>query len=118
MAAVDEDAVRQIVLNLLDNAVKYGPAGGVVHVAVTPAGGEVRIAVDDQGPGVPPAERKRIWRRYERLERERERAIAGAGIGLAVVQELVELHGGRAWVESGASGGAVFQVALPTEVTP
>jgi len=118
LAAVDEDAVRQIVLNLLDNAVKYGPAGGAVRVTVALAGAEVRIAVADDGPGVPASDRKRIWRRYERLERERGRAIAGAGIGLAVVHELVALHGGRAWVESGAAGGALFHVALPAEATP
>ncbi|HYC58876.1 MAG TPA: HAMP domain-containing sensor histidine kinase [Thermoanaerobaculia bacterium] len=111
-ANVDEDAVRQIVLNLLDNAVKYGPDAQTIRVEVARAGDAIRIAVDDEGPGIPPRQRERIWRRYVRLERERTRAIAGAGIGLAVVRELAALHGGRAWCEDG-SRGARFVVELP-----
>lgn len=114
-AAVDDDAFRQIVLNLLDNAVKYGPANQNVMVGVERGVGAVRVVVEDEGPGVPAKERKRIWRRYERLDRERERAIAGAGIGLAVVWELVAKHRGRVWVEDGGRGGARFVVELPAE---
>ena len=105
----DPDAVSQIVLNLLDNAVKYGPAGQEVRIVVE----RNRVIVDDAGPGIPPRERKRIWRRYERLQRDAQRAVAGAGIGLAVVRELVALHGGKAWVEESARGGARFIVELP-----
>jgi signal transduction histidine kinase len=114
MASVDEDALRQVVLNLLDNAVKYGPAGQTIVVEVARVNGSVRIAVDDEGPGIPPRQRKRIWRRYVRLGRERARAIAGAGIGLAVVAEIVKLHGGRAWCENGPRGGSRFVVELPS----
>ena len=114
-AAVDRDAVRQIVLNLLDNAVKYGPAEQEVRVLVEKGVEKgVRIIVDDAGPGIPPAERKRIWRRYERLERDRDRAVAGAGIGLSLVRELVRLHGGAVHVEESARGGAKFIVELPS----
>src|SRR5207247_2198447 len=81
-ANVDEGAVRQIVLNLLDNAVKYGPEGQQVVVRLERDATSVRIAVDDEGPGIPPRERRRVWSRYYRLGRETERAIAGAGIGL------------------------------------
>jgi signal transduction histidine kinase len=112
-AMVDEDAVRQIVLNLLDNAVKYGPEGQTIRVDVQRVDDRVRIAVEDEGPGIPPRQRQRIWRRYVRLARERSRAIAGAGIGLAVVRELAQLHGGRAWCEAGTRGGARFIVELP-----
>ncbi len=108
----DSDAISQIVLNLLDNAVKYGPAGQEVEVIVEKTAG-VRIIVDDAGPGVPPGDRRRIWRRYERLPRDSGRAVAGAGIGLAVVRELVALHHGKAWVEEAPRGGARFIVELP-----
>jgi signal transduction histidine kinase len=109
----DADAISQIVLNLLDNAVKYGPPGQEVQVSVERADNTVRIIVDDAGPGVPPRDRKRIWRRYERLPRDSKRAVAGAGIGLAVVRELALLHGGKAWTEESARGGACFIVELP-----
>jgi signal transduction histidine kinase len=112
VANVDEDAIRQIVLNLLDNAVKYGPEGQTIRVSVQRDDAHVRIAVEDEGPGIPPRQRKRIWRRYVRLSRERDRAIAGAGIGLALVRELAALHGGRAWCEAGAIG-AKFIVEIP-----
>ena len=111
IAFVDEDAIRQIVLNLLDNAAKYGPDGQTIRVTVQQG---VRIIVEDEGPGIPAHQRKRIWRRYARLPRERERAIAGAGIGLAVVRDLVRLHGGRAWCESAEGGGARFIVEVPS----
>jgi signal transduction histidine kinase len=113
LATVDEDGIRQIVLNLLDNAVKYGPEGQTIRVEVKRIGESIHLAVEDEGPGIPPRQRKRIWRRYVRLGRERTRAIAGAGIGLAVVRELVALHGGRAWCEAGAHGGARFVVEIP-----
>ncbi|HJW96022.1 MAG TPA: HAMP domain-containing sensor histidine kinase [Thermoanaerobaculia bacterium] len=108
-ANVDESAVRQIVLNLLDNAVKYGPAGQTVTVRIE----DHRIIVDDEGPGIPPRERRRVWSRYYRLPRESERAIAGAGIGLSVVRELAALHGGRARIEESPRGGARVIVELP-----
>ncbi|MFL6244490.1 MAG: sensor histidine kinase [Thermoanaerobaculia bacterium] len=112
MATVDEDAIRQIVLNLLDNAVKYGPETQTIRVEVARVDDVIRIAVDDEGPGIPFRQRKRVWRRYVRLDRERTRAIAGAGIGLAIVRELAALHGGRAWCEAGSRGGARFIVEL------
>jgi signal transduction histidine kinase len=110
----DPDALRQIVLNLLDNAVKYGPAGQTVTVGLGATGGQARLTVDDQGPGVPPGDRDRVWERFFRLPRDREAPAPGTGIGLAVVRELVALHGGRAWVESAPdSGGARFVVEWP-----
>ena len=94
VAAVDPEAFRQMLLNLLDNAVKYGPEDQSVTVTLAPAdaAGRVRVTVDDQGPGIPPAERERIWERFWRLERDRGSAVAGTGIGLAVVRELAALH--------------------------
>ena len=113
MASVDDDALRQVLLNLLDNAVKYGPEGQEVRVGVTPGSPGARVWVDDEGPGVPAGDRDRIWQRFFRLEAHRESAIAGTGIGLTVVRDLVALHGGRSWVETGARGGARFVVEFP-----
>ena len=114
-ASVDDDAMRQVLLNLLDNAAKYGPDGQEIAVDVRRIADSIRISVDDEGPGIPPRDRKRIWHRYRRLARERERAIAGAGIGLAVVRDIVRLHHGKTWCESGARGGARFVIDLPLE---
>lgn len=110
----DPDALRQIVLNLLDNAVKYGPSGQTVTVAVAIAAERARLVVDDAGPGIPAGERDRVWERFFRLPRDRGgTAAAGTGIGLAVVRELAALHGGRAWVENAPGGGARFVVEWP-----
>ncbi len=112
-AAVDDEALRQILLNLLDNAVKYGPACQVVLVGLERVNGRVRLWVDDEGPGIPARDRRRIWLSFERLERDRRSAVAGTGIGLAVVRQLVELQGGTIDVEAGTRGGARFVVELP-----
>ncbi len=112
-APVDIDALRQILLNLLDNAIKYGPSDQRVQVTLTELPGHVQISVSDQGPGIPRMDRERIWGGYYRLDRGRRSAIAGTGIGLAVVRELVARHGGRTRVENGCDGGARFVVEIP-----
>ncbi len=109
----DPGAMQQIVLNLLDNAVKYGPSGQHIRVSAALRDGTAVIRVADEGPGIPEADRHKVWERFGRLERERASAVAGAGIGLAVVRELTLLHGGRTYVESGPTGGAVFVIELP-----
>lgn len=113
VAPLDRDAIRQVLLNLLDNAVKYGPPGQRVTVGAEVEGARVRIRVDDEGPGVPPAERERVWEPYRRLARDVESATGGSGIGLAVVRELVTLHGGRASVVERPGGGARFLIEVP-----
>jgi signal transduction histidine kinase len=119
VAPVDGDALHQMLLNLLDNAVKYGPSGQTVTLGLTVSDRRARIWVDDQGPGIPAADRERIWDRFWRLERDRGSAVAGTGIGLSVVRELVALHGGRAWTEdtpgSGDRAGSRFVIELPLE---
>jgi signal transduction histidine kinase len=112
-APLDADAIRQVLLNLLDNAVKYGPRGQRVEVSAAEENGWLRIQVDDEGPGIPEAERARIWEPYRRLAREVEAATGGSGIGLAVVRELVELHGGRAFVADRPGAGSRFVLRLP-----
>ena len=112
--SADRSALRQILLNLLDNAVKYGPPGQTVRVDAQAAAdaGRTRIAVEDQGPGVPLEDRERVWEGYYRLRREARSAVAGSGIGLAVVRSLVSELGGTAWVEDAPAGGARFVVEL------
>jgi signal transduction histidine kinase len=110
---IDADAFRQIVLNLLDNAVKYGPEGQTVAVRLAGHDGLLRLTVDDQGPGVPHADRHRIFERFVRLERDRDANTAGTGLGLALVRELAALHGGRAWTEEAPVGGARMAVEWP-----
>jgi signal transduction histidine kinase len=118
VARVDPRALRQIVLNLLDNAVKYGPLGQTVTVSLAGTDLTVLVAVEDKGPGVPRGERDRIWEPYYRLGRETEAAVGGSGIGLAIVRELVLLHGGRTWVEDAEAGGARFVAEFPRDFDP
>ncbi len=113
-AYVDPAALRQILLNLLDNAVKYGPAGQVVRVTLAAQDGRARLMVDDAGPGIPNSDRVRIWKAFHRLERDVNSAVAGSGIGLAVVCELVLGHNAKAWVEEAPGGqGSRFVVEFP-----
>ena len=112
-------ALRQVLLNLLDNAMKYGGDGTQVRVEVSSmTTGGARVRVDDNGPGVPPKERERIWRPFERGDVARTRAAGGSGIGLTIIREIAEEHGGRAWVEPAPAGGARFVVELPDEAAP
>jgi signal transduction histidine kinase len=111
-ARLDSDAFTQIILNLLDNAVKYGPPGQTVSVALDQTDGAVRVLVDDEGPGVPPEDRSRIWEPFVRVS-QRGAGSDGSGLGLAVVRELVEAHGGTARVDTSPRGGARFIVVLP-----
>jgi len=110
---LDRDALRQILLNLLDNAAKYGPPGQTITVGSEISGGVARIWVEDQGPGIPHEDRRRVWDPYVRLNRSAESATGGSGIGLSVVRELVELHGGRTRAEGSPVGGARVLVELP-----
>jgi signal transduction histidine kinase len=111
-AHVDPAAFRQILLNLFDNAVKYGRPDQTIIVSVTKRGAMAVVSVADQGPGVPMEARVSIFAPYSRLVTASTSAIAGTGIGLAVVRELVRLHGGDVRVEDAPGGGARFVVEL------
>lgn len=113
VAPVDEGAIRQILLNLLDNAVKYGPDGQTVAVSLTLERSRAVLYVDDEGDGVPESESKRIWDPFVRLHSGEYSVSTGSGIGLSVVRQLVTLHGGTCRVDEAPSGGARFVVELP-----
>jgi signal transduction histidine kinase len=110
----DERRVHQVVFNLLSNAVKFTPEGGSIVVASARADREVRVSVTDTGPGIAPEDQERIFAEFQQTDvglKQRE----GTGLGLALSKRLVELHGGRIWVESEPGHGSSFVIALPIE---
>jgi len=108
--AMRPDALRHIVLNLLDNAVKYGPPGQTVRVTIRPEAQGVAIIVDDEGPGIPAADRERIWHAFTRGSTAVSNG--GSGIGLTIVREVAAANGGSARVDASPAGGARFVVTL------
>src|SRR3954451_1928561 len=111
--SVDKRRFERVVVNLLDNARQH--AGGAVRLAVEDAGGDVAVVVEDAGPGVPEAEKARIFERFARGTAARHRL--GTGLGLALVAEHAHLQHGRAWVEDRPGGGSRFIVVLPGDPT-
>lgn len=111
-AEVDAAKVERIVENLLANAVRHTPAGSRIWVRVEPGGTDLTLVVEDEGPGVPPEERERIFEPFRQGAAAPEHS-PGVGVGLALVARFAELHGGRAWVEERPGGGASFRVRLP-----
>ena len=112
-ATADHDRLEQILINLVDNAVKYTDAGGRVTVAARPADAVVEIAVADTGVGIPPADLPRITERFYRVDRARSRELGGTGLGLAIVKHLVIAHGGELTIESEPGRGTTVRVTVP-----
>jgi signal transduction histidine kinase len=110
IVAGERAALARVVGNLIDNALKYG---GAAEVSVSAGTGAIEITVDDRGPGVPAAERQRIFEPFLRLDPSRNRERGGAGLGLAISRHLVQCHGGAIGVEDRPGGGARFRVSLP-----
>ncbi|HZC31360.1 MAG TPA: ATP-binding protein, partial [Gaiellaceae bacterium] len=111
--AADPAQLRQVLANLLDNAVKYSPDGGPITVELSQGDRSVRFAVRDRGLGIPDAERERIFEKFYRLDPGMSRGIGGTGLGLYICRELVRRVGGRIWVESSNGGGSTFVVEIP-----
>jgi|GEM_PF-2257233 PAS domain S-box-containing protein len=116
--AVDEQQLRQVLVNLVENAVKYSPDGGPVQVNVSKAPRGVRWAVSDEGLGIPAAERRRVFEKFYRLDPHMTRGIGGTGLGLYICHELVRRLDGRIWVESNNSKGSTFFIELPAAEKP
>lgn len=106
----DATRLRQVAANLVDNAVKYTPAGGKVTVRAALEGKDAVLTVSDNGPGVPPAEQGRVWERLYRGDASRSQR--GLGLGLSMVRAIVEAHRGKVTLRNGAEGGAIFEVRL------
>jgi two-component system phosphate regulon sensor histidine kinase PhoR len=121
-ARIDERAIQLAVINLVDNALKYAPGGETITIRACGHDGGVRIEVGDEGPGVAPEDRHRIFERFVRLSGSRDEKssseksrspVRGSGIGLALVKHIAESHGGRAWVESELGHGSTFTFTIP-----
>jgi signal transduction histidine kinase len=112
----DRDKLTQVMANLLSNAVKYSPNGGEIVVSTRVEGSTVHIVVRDHGMGIPKAALETIFERYGRVESLATRHIQGTGLGLPIVRQIVQLHGGAVWVESNVGEGSVFHVTLPRGV--
>jgi two-component system phosphate regulon sensor histidine kinase PhoR len=113
LVLADRERVREILLNLLDNAVKYSPQGGEIVVELQPTNGTVAVSVTDQGIGIPAAELDHIFERFYRVDTTDDREIYGHGLGLYIVKKLVEAHGGSIAVESTVGQGSRFTFTLP-----
>jgi PAS domain S-box-containing protein len=113
LALADEDKLRQVLVNLVDNAVKYSPDGGEVTVELGPRGDRVQVAVRDGGLGIPPGEQERIFEKFYRLDPSLTRGVGGSGLGLYISRELVSRMGGTLTVDSRPGDGATFLLELP-----
>jgi len=112
-AMADAERVERALLNLLSNAHKYGRAGGTITLSLEERDGQAVFGVTDDGPGIPEAYQDRIFERFYRRETEATGRNQGSGLGLPIARAMVELHGGRIWVESGQGAGTTFWFTLP-----
>jgi signal transduction histidine kinase len=108
----DEQRLTQVLLNLVGNALKFTDVGEVRIVAISANGG-FAVSVTDTGPGIPPEEQTRIFEEFHQVDNSNTKAKGGTGLGLAIAKQIVQMHGGRIWVESTPGKGATFQVELP-----
>jgi PAS domain S-box-containing protein len=111
---VDAQRLERVLLNLLSNAHKYGREGGTIRLSLARRSDEVVVAVADDGPGIAAADQEHVFERYYRSETEATRHKQGSGLGLPIARALVELHGGRLWLESTPGAGTTFWIVLPT----
>ena len=111
--AGDPERTRQVLTNLIDNAIKYSPQGGRIDLGVQADGSHARFTVRDEGLGIPLGEQKRIFEKFYRLDPDHRRGIGGSGLGLYICRELVRSMNGRIWVDSDPGEGATFTFELP-----
>jgi len=114
----DRLVLREAIANVVDNAIKYSPQASTIDVRVRPGNGRASVSVADQGSGIAPEHRERIFDRFFRVDEGRSRDAGGAGLGLAIARWAVEVNGGRISVEPGAKGGSIFRIVLPLAAPP
>jgi len=112
-AFVDADRFQQVFHNLFENAMRYTPAGGAIHVRLSEAPGEARMDVSDTGIGIPPQDQPFVFERFFRSDRARRAYTGGSGLGLSIVRWIVDAHKGAIAVESAPGKGSTFTVRLP-----
>jgi signal transduction histidine kinase len=114
MVIGDRDYLEQILINLIDNAIKYGREGGNITVsAIQKNQSEIEVSVRDNGIGIPREDLPRIFERFYRVDKGRSQEMGGTGLGLSIVKHLVQVHGGRTWAESQQGKGSTFYFTLP-----
>ncbi|HWF18207.1 MAG TPA: ATP-binding protein, partial [Verrucomicrobiae bacterium] len=113
-ARADTDRLEQVLFNLVENAIKYGRSEGKVTIGgLKNSDSKVELWVQDDGPGIPPDSRDRIFERFYRVDRARSRETGGTGLGLSIVKHIVQAHGGEVWVKSELGKGTTFFFTLP-----
>lgn len=110
---IDEERIRQIVTNLLNNAIRYSPEGSQIDINLNETDRAVQISVSDNGPGIPDSDIEFVFNRFYRVDSSRDRASGGRGLGLSIAKEFVEAHGGNIWVESDYGNGSQFTFEIP-----
>jgi signal transduction histidine kinase len=114
----DRALLRRLLANLIENAVRYTPKGGEIHVRAARRDDTVRLAVCDTGVGIDQAEQDRVFDRFYRAEQSRSRETGGAGLGLSICRRIVELHGGTIRIDSEKTAGTTVTVDLPSGPAP
>lgn len=112
---VDTDKIQQVLDNIMNNAIKYSPDGGVIACRLVETHNHVIMSITDQGLGIPKEAISHVFDRFYRVDKARSRAQGGTGLGLAISKEVVQMHGGRIWVESREGEGSTFYISLPYE---
>jgi signal transduction histidine kinase len=110
---LDRDKIKEVLINLISNAVKYSPDGGAVRVRMKQVESNVQVEIQDEGMGISPENQKKLFQAFYRVDNSLTYEVSGTGLGLAIVKAIVDQHGGRVWCESEVGRGSTFFVLLP-----
>lgn len=113
LVLADEDRIEQVLINLIDNALRYTEKGGKITIEAISSSDGVVVCIKDEGPGIPEEELPFIWERFHKVDKARTRDSSGTGLGLSIVKEIVEAHGGKVWAKNAGEKGAVFCFTIP-----